>query len=207
MKEFKLTDEFKQYGYIHCNSQEEFDDMIKWFEKNSIVNNDLEYDYNNLYSTKLYESAIFDCGNFKYNNNKPLSGGFYIIEWTNYMSTDNESFTKDMLKDGMVVELKNEDICLKLGESSLITLNKDCKYKTYNIGNYNNNLKYKATNNYDVIKIYKIIENECESIALDNICDKSRLTLIWERKEENPLELTMEDIEKQYGCKVKIVNK
>ncbi|MEX0083157.1 hypothetical protein AB2T90_12050 [Clostridium butyricum] len=206
MEEFKLTEKFKEKGYIHCNSLEEYNDMIKWFKNNSIIAN-TEYDYNNLYSTNLHGSAIFDCGYFKYNNNKPLSGGFYIIEWTNYMSTDNKTFTKDMLKDGMVVELKNEDICLKLGESSLITLNKDCKYKTYNIGNYNNNLKYKATNNYDVIKIYKIIENECESIALDNICDKSRLTLIWERKEENPLELTMEDIEKQYGCKVKIVNK
>lgn len=200
MKEFKLTDEFKQYGYIHCNSQEEFDDMIKWFEKNSIVNNDLEYHYNSLYSTSIYETIIFDSGNFKYSNNKPLSDGFYIIEWTNYMSTDNESFTKDMLKDGMVVELKNGKLYILLN-SIFITKQSGFVDTVY----YNNNLIMDGCNNredLDVIRVFKF-----KGLNLDNLFNKDSLELIWERKEEKPLELTMEDIESQYGCKVKIVNK
>lgn len=197
MEEFKLTEKFKEKGYIHCNSLEEYNDMIKWFKNNSIIAN-TEYDYNNLYSMNLYGTEIFDCDYFKYNNNKPLSGGFYIIEWTDHMSTDNKTFTKDMLKDGMVVECVNGVRYLKLNNNFI-----NNGYMP--LDRYNEDLTLKGSDDYGytVNKIYKSINVP----YISELFDDEYLELIWKRKEEKPLELTMEDIESQYGCKVKIVNK
>lgn len=200
MKEFKLTDEFKQYGYIHCNSLEEHNDMIEWFKNNANAEENTTYDYNNLYFVVCSNNRL-KTSKYKYSEwDNIISSGNYILEWTNYMSTDNESFTKDMLKDGMVVELKNGKLYILLN-SIFITKQSGFVDTVY----YNNNLIMDGCNNredLDVIRVFKF-----KGLNLDNLFNKDSLELIWERKEENPLELTMEDIEKQYGCKVKIVNK
>lgn len=198
---FKLTDEFKQYGYIHCNSQEEFDDMIKWFGKNSSVCEDIRYDYNKIYTVYLNGYGLHTCAE---NYNDSLcsfcgSDDRFIIEWTNYMSAEYKTFTKDMLKDGMVVEI-NED-----GMTYLVLNNNLIKTSTYiPLDSYSNSLKHFQYDDLSIKKIYKLINCKHSFIGL---LDNNNLELIWERKEEKPLELTMEDIEKQYGCKVKIVNK
>lgn len=197
MKEFKLTDEFKRCGYIHCNSQEEFNDMVEWFEKNAIVDKNITYNYNNLYYV-IFDN-ILRTSKYKYNEcDNIISSGNYILEWTNYMSIDNKTFTKDMLKDGMVVECVNGKRYLKLNDNFT-----NDGYMSLN--SYNNDLTLNRNdkNGYNVCKIYKSIDVP----YISKLFDDEYLELIWERKEGKPLELTMEDIEKQYGCKVKIVNK
>ena len=197
MKEFKLTDEFRQYGYIHCNFQEEFDDMIKWFKNNANVKENTTYSYNNLYY--MAWDNILRASKYKYSEyDSIISSGNYILEWTNYMSIDNKTFTKDMLKDGMVVECVNGKRYLKLNDNFI-----NDGYMSLN--SYNNDLTLNRNdkNGYNVCKIYKSIDIP----YISKLFDDEYLELIWERKEGKPLELTMEDIEKQYGCKVKIVNK
>ena len=35
-KQFELTEDFIRRGYIHCNTLEEYKDMVNWFISNKI---------------------------------------------------------------------------------------------------------------------------------------------------------------------------
>lgn len=87
-KEFKLTEEFIENGAIHCNTEEEYKDMIKWFGDNDIELDanceNIEWNYKNIYIT-IYNSEFLWISAYSYNDN---SCGYYIIEWTNYISKD-----------------------------------------------------------------------------------------------------------------------
>lgn len=118
------------------------------------------------------------------------------------MSVDNKTFTKDMLKDGMVVKLRNKELYYVLGDKLIGKYG----FNVINKSNYHYDLIKRVGNDkdYDVMSVYTIDDS---SYKLSCFLDEQYLTLVWKRKEENPLELTMEDIESKYGCKVKIVNK
>lgn len=102
-------------------------------------------------------------------------------------------FKKSDLKDGMVVEYRNGTKRLVAG-SILIGTN------GYNqLYYYNEDL----CSEQDETTIYKVYDTVFNIKDFDN----KELDLLWKREQDVIKELTIEDIEKKFGCKVKIVNK
>lgn len=110
---------------------------------------------------------------------------------------------KSDLKTGMVVETRN-------GEKYLVMLNPDCKDRELinfkggymPLYNYNNELMLKKFNKgFDIVKVYSVGSSICWLLG-----DKEQMEfkLLWEREEETK-EMTIAEIEKELGYKIKIV--
>lgn len=112
-------------------------------------------------------------------------------------------FTKADLKDGMVVETREPTHVsryLVLGEHFIQ------ERGTLDLCFYNDDLTRNdrcGTKNdvYEIVKVYKAI-----AIDLHDIFKDACLELIWERpEEESHKEMTVEEIEKELGYKIKVV--
>ena len=111
---------------------------------------------------------------------------------------------KSDLKTGMVVETA-------AGEKYLVMLNPDCKGRDLisfeggwmDLDSYDKNLKVICgKTRFDINKVYTL-GMSIASLFLQH--DIPKYDLIWERK-ENPVEMTIEEIEKKLGIKnLKIV--
>ena len=109
------------------------------------------------------------------------------------------SFTKADLKDGMVVEYRN-------GKRRLVFNYTFTGIDGYlEFSNYTNNLTYNYISHedprsFDIVKIYEI-----KYIGkIPDMFSDYNLNLLWERPEEYK-EMTVEEIEKALGCKIKVV--
>ena len=106
------------------------------------------------------------------------------------------------LKTGMFVICRNDELRLVLG-SNLIALTKG----GIPISDYTNSMRNTSDDNIDIIKVYEEPHKHRLAAGLiiwmtgKHILKYTKL--LWER--ESTLEVTMDDIEKKYGCKVKIV--
>lgn len=109
----------------------------------------------------------------------------------------NFEFTKSDLKDGMVVEYRNGDRRLVLGECFV-----GYDYCSHFNEWYDDNLiNNNNASQRDVCKVYK------SSPELMKQCfDDDYLALIWERPEEPAKKMTVAEIEKELGYKVEIVS-
>ena len=131
----------------------------------------------------------------------------YLIDIDHGFSAWNDkmlepmSFTKSDLKDGMVVEQRDGDRLMVLGSRILTGTG-------YNrLSDFNDELIETRHNNreYDIVKVYKVIDTDT-IYRFDRIFEDRHLELIWERKEEPKYkEMTVEEIEKELGYKVKVI--
>lgn len=112
-------------------------------------------------------------------------------------------FTKDNLKNGMIVEYRNGKRRMVLG-TNLIGLDGISQFEYYHDD-------LTVTENFttlDIVKVFDVPNLECKITDIFKP-NKSRLSLLWEREEEvkeEVKEITMDDIEEKFGCKVKIIN-
>ena len=105
------------------------------------------------------------------------------------------NFTKSDLKDGMVVEYRDGTRRMVLGDYLFGF------YGNNNLILYTDNLEEKNNEDLTIDKVYR---SKC--LGLYNYFNDIYLELIWKReKEEPPKEMTIEEIEKELGCKIKIV--
>lgn len=107
---------------------------------------------------------------------------------------------KAELQTGMVVEFKNKSRAVVFGDEAF-----GYDDHTYaNLSRYMNDLHYVegAEDEIDIEKIFRI-DMDCGN--LNNLLEDQNLTLLWERKCEEK-EMTLDEIEKLVGCKVKIIN-
>lgn len=101
---------------------------------------------------------------------------------------------KSDLKNGMIVKFRN-------GTAAIVNLNEtDREIKVTNdiyvsINAFQDDLTYNFTPIYDIMRVYNYID-ECRT-AVGYEC-------IWKRKEETK-EMTVKEIEKELGYKIKIV--
>lgn len=102
-----------------------------------------------------------------------------------------KDFKKSDLKDGMVVEYKYGQKRLVAGSILIGT------YGYNELYYYNEDL----CTDTDETTIYKVYD----TVSSLKDFDKKELKLLWERKPKVIKEVTIEDIEKKFGCKVKIV--
>ena len=107
------------------------------------------------------------------------------------------TFTKSDIKDGMVVEHKNGDRALILGGRLV--------YKDGNrrIENFNDDLTY-IISPFDGVEIVRVYTVTSPGGSITNIFKDQYLTLIWERKPDYK-EMTVEEIEKELGYKIKVI--
>ena len=122
-----------------------------------------------------------------------IDKGYTILEWSDFTT----EFTKADLKDGMVVEYRNGDRRLVLGEC--FVGHNNCSH--FNVWYDDNLINNNNASCRDVCKVYK------SSPELMNQCfDDKYLTLIWERKEKpEPEEMTLAEVCKALGKEIKIV--
>ena len=108
---------------------------------------------------------------------------------------ERKSFTKEDLKPGMVVEFRKGD--RRLYVNDVFTSLSGFMW----IKQYNNDLTFSEDKSFDVVKVFK-----CDGTMFDNLFKNHNLTLIWERKEEEPVkEMTVAEIEEKLGFKVKVI--
>lgn len=117
---------------------------------------------------------------------------------------------KKDLKEGMVVETYNGTLLLVINYyydntySEMIFANNNSWIK---VGHYNNDLtrmdfikKYDENYNKSIKRVYRVKINKYN---FENVFNKDNLVLLWERPEKK--EMTIEEIEKELGYKIKII--
>ena len=211
---------------VHCKTEEEANDFCKkmyehglcWSSYDSYLENSKWYNYKaNTYYTN---EGTFGT---EFSINK--AEGYTILEWRDYME---KPFTKADLDVGDIVKtrkgnylviLPNENSNDGLGTFSKITLGCD-KYLQV----YDEDLTYKhkegTISEYDIVAVLRTSQagnsknNTYRLLGAVLTCGDKEMVedqfkyvkWDWERKEEPPTkELTMEELEKHFGCKVKIV--
>lgn len=145
---------------------------------------------NNIGSIMTITDVNGDC--FKLNNQ------WYYHETMLELAFPLLSFTKADLKDGMIVENVNRNKKIVVGD----TLMGNDRYSA--LDSFYDDLTSKVDDCFNIIRVY-----ETKIPKLNDIFKTKNLTLIWERPskpvEEPVKEMTIEEIEKLVGCKVKVV--
>lgn len=167
---------------VHCKTEDEAKDFCKqmnehgmtWRDGKSYINETYYRKYTKqtcYYSDGGYSSLGF-AEDFKYT----------VLEWSDYMQKE---FTKDDLKDGMVVEQRDGCRLLVIADRVVDELGYN------NLEAYGNDLKYIHIKNvFDIIKVFRIKNRSVKSLA--KIFEDSCLDLIWERKETK--KMTVEEM-------------
>ena len=110
---------------------------------------------------------------------RSVSETFYSVEendffWTDKMFEDVisfDSFTKANLKDGMIVELKNGQKGIVLGDRIV------CADKCYRIGGFANDLENYTESSLDIVKVFRSVD----ATSFSDMFNTNNLKLIWEK--------------------------
>lgn len=149
MKKFNW-DEFKNKDnkiVMHCKTEEEAKDFcrqmhghgMKWCTGKSYME---KTNYEKCKGETCYTGSGM-LSSYRYYN----SEGYEILEWSDYMQKE---FTKADLRDGMVVEQRDDNMYLVLAEEVV----RKCGYNEMNC--YTDDLKCKGYTEGDIVKVYRI---------------------------------------------------
>lgn len=178
-------DEFKNTNNkiaVHCKTEEEAKDFcrkmhehgMKWCNGESYLKNT---NYNVHHErTCYYGSEDYSACDFAEEYN------YKILEWSDYMQKE---FTKEDLKDGMVVQYRNGDKRMVINEA---LIGEDgYTYKYY----FQEDLTHRDLKSLNIVGVYKTqnYSNFGDMLSDDN------LELIWERNE--PKKMTIEEMRKK----------
>lgn len=188
---------------VHCKTIEEANDFCKQMHKHgmrwSSGQSYLNCNHWDDYKLNTCYSNIGCFGDYDYYYE---DFNYTILEWSDFMKKE---FKKSDLKYGYLVVLRN-------GNKAIYMPTTDGDYFDYmkddsclKADNYNENLMFTMNccnpSYYDIVAVYGY-----SNVVFDTITkDLEKRELLWER-EEPIKEITMEDLEKHFGCKVKIVN-
>lgn len=147
----------------------------------------------------------YEFGHIFYTNGNYYDNVYTIEEFIKIYEEENKmEFTKDMLEVGMLVKLKNGNRAVVMqygGGLFLMINNNECAY----LDEYNDDLTYDDDDEWrseDIMEVYSL-SNDITSLDFLFITDYRNL--LWKR--EKAVEMTLDEIEKALGHKVKIVNK
>lgn len=168
------------------------------------IRNDLKGDnrYDGLYfnpAMEQYNGETHVITSMSVRNNYHLDIDSHLDwAWNDAMVELVVEFTKADLKTGMIVEHRDGERYMVIGDR--LVSEDDC----YKISDYNNDLKISnlCLSDSDIVAVYNV-----NTYVLDDISDIFAdvcLTTIWRREEVK--EMTVAEIEKQLGYKVKIVD-
>lgn len=191
---------------VHCKTEEEANDFCKQMHEHGMEWRDgTSYLKNNIFISYKEEIA-YDTNGCCCNVDWYKREGYRILEWSDYMSTEKakeqavQEFTKADLKDGMVVEQRNNAMHMVFGDRIIN------KFGFNGLETYDECLMDIQFHNkeYDVMKVFKV--NTEKVYCLEDILKSDNLELIWERKEAK--EMTAEEmrqkLEELTGEKIEI---
>lgn len=144
----------------------------------------------------VIESVNPNCFNPRRDNYGLVGRGFVVYD-AELELVEPKQFTKSDLKDGMVVEYRRGWLELVIGDKTVDGTG------SHSLCNFDDELIHKESRESDIMRVYTI-NNGIKST--DSIFDRGYLTLIWEREPEPEYkEMTVEEIEKELGYKIKVV--
>lgn len=116
-----------------------------------------------------------------------------------------DTFSLKDLKAGYVTKSKDGFLRMIMPTASygLVLIGESTCWSALTDLNSDLTFKNRSLQGIDIVEVYGY--SEYATLSLD-INTNSR-KLLWKRKEEKTLDLTIQDIEKVYGCKVNIINK
>lgn len=163
---------------VHCKTEEEAKDFckqmhehgLKWVSTNSYIE---RTNWHVLKEKTCYTNHGRYCDKDYY-----IENDCKILEWSNYMKKE---FTKADLKDGMVVEHRNNKMYMVFGDKLINKVGFN-RLETYD--ECLMDIQY-HDKEYDVMKVFKVnIENV---YCLEDILKSDNLELVWERKESKKM--------------------
>lgn len=202
MKEFNWNDFKNGKIVVHCDTEEKANDFLrecnkrdfKWRDGTSLICNNywMFYKENTYYINNFeltYQKIVYlDMGYISKANLKKTNA--QIIEWeVNKM----KEFTKSDLKDGMVVEYRNGNLRIKVGEG-LYGLDGGI-----NLSNCNENFIDGC--GYSELEIIAVYESDIFNTDIFKILKKENLKLIWKRKEQKPVDFITAVMAYYENCK------
>lgn len=210
MKDFNWFEFKKGKVAVNCDTEEKAMDFLNKCKEHELKQGDRfdllhEYTFFNINRANLcYAYDHMNSGRIAYADIAFYKSRSYkIVEWE-IDENMNKEFTKTDLKSGMVVEYRNGERRVIVGE----TLVGEC-YQNL-LSYYSNDLKIMKSNeldathdnldNLDIVKVFKVQKGMyCMPQFLYQIPDSE---VIWEREE--PKKMTIEQIEKALGYKIEI---
>lgn len=179
---------------IHCKTENEAKRLIKW-----CYENDMKWGYSDPYDTNFaaYENICYRYDDtISYANyNLYKNEGYTIVSFDEMF---NNTFTKRDLKAGQLVKCRNTILYKVLPTvNSLVLVNSESVYHSINY--INDDLKSPIGNLYDIMEVYDFPKYSADLLNSDI---KYR-ELLWQREEVK--EMTVEEISKELGYKVKII--
>ena len=189
---------------VHCKTLEEAKDFCKKMHEHGMKwRSGKSYLKDTMWEVHETNTCYSNCGEYSpYDFYEEYH--YTILEWRDYMN----DFTKADLKTGMIVTLRNGVEFIVYRDVKNQYYSKDIllglRHNWFKLSHFKEDLTAEYEYN-DIVKV----ESPTHPYALMDInYEKDKRTLIWERtepKEEPIKELTMEELEKHFGCKVKIV--
>lgn len=185
---------------MHCKTEKEarnFCDYLhnmgrKWSSSTAYFNNTFWYVYEDK-TVYYFNEGLYGDLNFVGEKN------YKILEWSDFMTMDKE-FTKVDLKTGDIVLYRN-------GETGIVNCSFDMiinKDGYNNFDDYKNNLivSYLNASNWDIMAVRRPrTSSSCQFSAFKNKWGD----LIYERKEVEVEEMTLEEVCKALGKEIKII--
>lgn len=175
MKRFDINN-YTSYRYLmHCKTEEEAKTFCNYLHSAG-----KKWCTGDLYINKTR------WGEYKHNTYYRFNNGSYgdlvkhsdpvdvILEFSDFDWSD--SFTKSDLKDGMVIEHRDGDRYIVLGDFAL------SEEGNWRLKDYFEDLKWDGNSYMDIVKIYKV--NTSQYMDFTDVFNDNYLRLIWERKEE-----------------------
>lgn len=150
------------------------------------------------YRGQVYTIAsVDDSGDYTlegvFDSSSYFKQGWYFCD--SMLEPVSVGFTKADLKTGMVVECRDGSRRLVVGEKFM------GQASWTEFGNYTDDLKNRIKSDFDINMVYESNGNKFNTVFEDRY-----LTIIWKREEEpEHKEMTVEEIEKELGYKIKVV--
>lgn len=173
---------------VHCKTEEEANDFCKQMNQYglrwSTSDSYLKYNYYEAYGPKTcYSNQGEFCSldYFEYNN-------YRIFEWSDYMKI----VPRDILKPGHMVELRSGYYYMYLPYIEGYAFVKSF-VNPENLESYDEELKHKENNDFDVMKIYGLARYD---VDIFNYSRKDR-PLLWKRDKRPEIKMTVDEMKQK----------
>lgn len=194
-KNFKNT---KNKIAVHCKTEEEAKDFCKQMYKHGMVwSNGKSYINETYYHEYKEQICYYSSGEYS-RLDFAKDSKYTVLEWGDYMQKE---FTKDDLKDGMVVEQRDRTRFLVIGDRLVY---KEGYNRLEGYGDDLKDIQYKEENIFDIVKVFRIKNGSIKSLA--DIFEDSCLDLIWERKKTMTVEEMRQKLEKLTGERIDVIS-
>lgn len=183
---------------VHCKTEEEAKDFCKQMYEHGLKWDNSTNSYIERTNWHVLKEKTCYTNHGRYcDKDYYIENDCEILEWSDYMK---KKFTKADLKDGMIVEQRNNDMYMVFGDKLISKVGFN-RLETYD--ECLMDIQY-HNNDYDVMKVFKV--NQENVYWLEDIFKSKNLELIWERTESKKMttEEMRQKLEELTGEKIEV---